>query len=380
MHGRAVQHVHQLLHPGSCWQSALACGARRAAAAAACLTPPPARALAPACPQVPSPPPPAQGVLVFVIYKQEGLTLEAVAGYNATLRSFVQRLTGGVGFPSIIFEQVEYLGVQAFDPALYPLVVDSRCGAAAGTWAQAVLRVNTPYAFAVRASGAGGRALARGSLARSRWFASTSRTHQPDSCHVVPLRPTGDPEPDHVAGRHRAAAGRRALGFCGRGRDAAQCGRRAGSCTCSRRSSARGRPLTSPSLLRLSPHPAGALERNHGPADAAALLWPQLHLAPIHGCKHTAARAASAEPAAAARAAEPAASSAAGAATQGAVATAAAAVPAAAGAADPAAAGGAKPTAAGATDPAASGSGLAATAGTAGVAAAACGVAPTAGA
>lgn len=55
----------------------------------------------------PAPPPPAQGVLTFVVFKQEDVTFEQVNGYNATLRAFVQRLTGGIGTPSIQLPQVE---------------------------------------------------------------------------------------------------------------------------------------------------------------------------------------------------------------------------------------------------------------------------------
>lgn len=61
----------------------------------------------PPAPQAPSPPPPL-GALVFVVYKQEGLTVEGVGAYNATLRDFVWRLTGGIGAPLFIqLAQVE---------------------------------------------------------------------------------------------------------------------------------------------------------------------------------------------------------------------------------------------------------------------------------
>ena len=54
---------------------------------------------------VPAPPPP-QGVLVLVTYKQPGATQltvpAAAAANNVTLRTFVQHLTGGQGAATLV--------------------------------------------------------------------------------------------------------------------------------------------------------------------------------------------------------------------------------------------------------------------------------------
>lgn len=57
-----------------------------------------------------------------------------------------------------------YMGPVPFDPASRPLIVDSQCGAAAGTWVQGAVRINTQFAYGV-SGGWGGRG---GCLARGR--------------------------------------------------------------------------------------------------------------------------------------------------------------------------------------------------------------------
>lgn len=46
-----------------------------------------------------------------------------------------------------------FLGAQAFNPAAMPMAQDLQCQQEPGAWVQAVVRVNTPYAFGVRGLG-----------------------------------------------------------------------------------------------------------------------------------------------------------------------------------------------------------------------------------